>query len=70
MASITWCEKFRPSKFEDIVLDPLNKQILKNVIDTSHFPNLLFFGPPGTGKTTTIINLVNAYQEKIGLKNK
>ena len=70
MASIPWCEKFRPSKFEDIVLDPLNKQILKNVIDTSHFPNLLFFGPPGTGKTTTIINLVNAYQEKIGLKNK
>jgi replication factor C subunit 3/5 len=52
------------------VLDPLNKQILKNIIETSYFPNLLFYGPPGTGKTTTIINLINAYQTKIGIKNK
>jgi replication factor C subunit 3/5 len=51
-------------------LDPLNKQILKNIINTSYFPNLLFYGPPGTGKTTTIINLVNAYQEKLNQKHK
>ena len=62
-------ERWRPTKFEDIVLDPLNKQILGNIIETSYFPNLLFYGPPGTGKTTTIINLINAYQEKIGIKN-
>jgi len=63
-------EKYRPTQFDDIVLDPLNKKILKNIIETSYFPNLLFYGPPGTGKTTTIINLVNAYQEKINGKNK
>lgn len=63
-------EKYRPKIIEDIVLDPLNKQILKNIIDTCYFPNLLFYGPPGTGKTTTIINLINAYQEKMGIKNK
>lgn len=63
-------EKYRPKFFEDIVLDPLNKQILKNIIETSYFPNLLFYGPPGTGKTTTIINLINAYQEKLDKKNK
>jgi len=63
-------ESHRPKKFEDIVLDPLNKQILKNIIDNSYFPNLLFYGPPGTGKTTTIINLINAYQEKLHIKNK
>ena len=68
--STPWVEKYRPSKFEDIVLDPLNKILLKNVIDDNYFPNLLFYGPPGTGKTTTIINLVNAYQEKMNLKNK
>ena len=65
-----WVEKYRPKIIEDIVLDPLNKLILKNIIDTSYFPNLLFYGPPGTGKTTTIINLINAYQEKINIKNK
>ena len=70
MSKIPWIESFRPKNFEHIILDPLNKQILKNVIETSYFPNLLFFGPPGTGKTTTIINLINAYQEKIGIKNK
>lgn len=36
----------------------------------SYFPNLLFFGPPGTGKTTTIINLVSAYQEVSNQKHK
>jgi replication factor C subunit 3/5 len=63
-------EFYRPKSFDDIVLDPLNKQILKNIIETSYFPNLLFYGPPGTGKTTSIINLINAYQEKVGIKNK
>jgi len=64
-----WMEKYRPSHFEDIVLDPLNKKILKNIIDKSYFPNLLLYGPPGTGKTTTIINLIKAYQEKLNIKN-
>jgi replication factor C subunit 3/5 len=65
-----WVEKYRPTIFDDIVLDPLNKKILKNIIETSYFPNLLFYGPPGTGKTTTIINLITAYQEKLHNKNK
>ena len=70
MTSNVLVEKYRPNKFEEIVLDPLNKKILKNIIETGYFPNLLFYGPPGTGKTTTIINLVNSYQEKLNQKNK
>ena len=65
-----WVEKYRPKIFQDIVLDPLNRQILNNIIETSYFPNLLFYGPPGTGKTTSIINLINSYQEKLNTKNK
>jgi replication factor C subunit 3/5 len=67
---IPFVEKYRPTQFENIVLDPLNKQILKNIIETSYFPNLLFYGPPGTGKTTTIINLIDSYQIKLNEKNK
>ena len=67
---VPWVEFFRPKNIEDIVLDPLNKQILKNIVETSYFPNLLFYGPPGTGKTTTIVNLINAYQNNFGIKNK
>ena len=70
MSSNVWVEKYRPTDFDNIVLDPINKKILKNIIETGYFPNLLFFGPPGTGKTTTIINLVNSYQERLNQKNK
>ena len=70
MSRFPLTEVWRPTKFDDIVLDPLNKVILKNIIETSYFPNLLLYGPPGTGKTTTIINLVNAYQAKLGNMNK
>ena len=59
-----WVEKYRPTSFEDIVLEPINRTLLKNIIKTNNFPNLLFYGPPGTGKTTTVINLINKFQEK------
>jgi replication factor C subunit 3/5 len=69
-SGVPFVETYRPKNFDDIVLDPLNKQILHNIIESSYFPNLLFYGPPGTGKTTTIINLINAYQTKLNMKNK
>lgn len=62
-------EKHRPKRFDDIVLEPYNRQILTNIIASSHFPNMLFYGPPGTGKTTTIINVINAYQDRIGKRD-
>ena len=62
---IPWIEKYRPNNFSNIVLDPLNRQLMYNIIDKEYFPNLLFYGPPGTGKTTVIINLISKYQEKM-----
>ena len=67
--TIPWVEKYRPSKLNDIVLDPLNKAIIDNMVEKNHFPNILLYGPPGTGKTTTIINLVNKFQEKHNQQN-
>jgi len=68
--AMPWVEKYRPSCFDEIVLDPMNRTILSNILKTNYFPNLLFYGPPGTGKTTTIINLVNAYQMKLNMQNR
>uniref|UniRef100_A0A6C0BWA1 AAA+ ATPase domain-containing protein n=1 Tax=viral metagenome TaxID=1070528 RepID=A0A6C0BWA1_9ZZZZ len=59
-----WVEKYRPDQFEKIVLDDINHDILTNIITQNDFPNLLFYGQPGTGKTTTIINLIKEYQKK------
>ena len=68
--SIPWVEKYRPTNFDDIVLDPVNRKIFKNILEKNYFPNLLFYGPPGTGKTTTIINIINEYQVLYNQKNK
>lgn len=70
MSTIPWIEAYRPNNFDDVVLDPNNKQLLENIISEEHFPNLLFYGPPGTGKTTTIMNLIDRYQETYQVKNK
>ena len=63
-STIPWVEKYRPSQFDTIVLDPINRKLFENIIAKKYFPNLLFYGPPGTGKTTTIINLINEFQSK------
>jgi len=68
--SIPWVEKYRPTQFDNIVLDPLNRHIFQQILDKNYFPNLLFYGPPGTGKTTTIINLIQEYQIRYSRPNK
>jgi len=68
--AIPWTEKYRPTTFDNIVLDPSNKQIFKTMLDNKYFPNLLLYGPPGTGKTTTVINIINEYQKSVNRINK
>ena len=50
--NLPWVEKFRPRhledlKFQDDILNTINKSI-----NNRNFPHLLFYGPPGSGKTT------------------
>jgi replication factor C subunit 3/5 len=59
-AIVPWIEKYRPTKFTDIVFDRANRAFFDNVRSQSRFPNMLFYGPPGTGKTTTVLNLIAA----------
>jgi len=68
--SIPWTELWRPTKIMNIILDPINKEIMNNIIETGYFPNLLIYGPPGVGKTSSVVSLVNEYQEKHNYKTK
>ena len=36
-----WVEKYRPKNFENIVLDPINRQIFTNILEKNYFP--IFF---------------------------
>jgi len=69
-SSTPWVEKYRPSRFHDIVLDPLNRDIFQQMLTKDYFPHLLFYGPPGTGKTTSIINLINEYQTRHSVRSR
>ena len=55
-----WVEKYRPVSMEDVVLSASNRTILERIIASGRSPHLLFHGPPGTGKTTSAMNLVDA----------
>jgi DNA polymerase III delta prime subunit len=66
---IPWMEKYRPTDINNIIMDRNNSSFFKNMIQKNIFPNLLFHGPPGTGKTTTIINLVKLYQNNNNQNN-
>jgi replication factor C small subunit len=57
MIDAIWVEKYRPDKVEDIVGQNAIVERLKGYIKTKNMPNMLFAGPPGTGKTTGALAL-------------
>ena len=52
IANSLWVERHRPVKLDDYVASPDFKAKVKKWIDTNDVPHLLFYGGPGTGKTT------------------
>ena len=57
--NIPWIEKYRPKKLSEIVSQEESISILTNTLRTGELPHLLFYGSPGTGKTSSILALCN-----------
>ncbi len=55
--SDAWVDKYRPAILEDTLLPQALKTKLVKYRDTETAPHLLFYGHPGTGKTTTALTL-------------
>jgi len=53
--NIPWIEKYRPTNFDEIISHDEIINTLQKLISCKKFPHTIFFGPPGTGKTSTII---------------
>ena len=47
-----WCEKYRPSTLEEIVLNPNTRNYFNKVREDKNIPNVMFVGRPGIGKTS------------------
>jgi DNA polymerase III delta prime subunit len=54
-----WCEKYRPSTLNEIVLDKSTKTYFNKVQVEQNIPNVLFVGKPGIGKTSLAKIIVN-----------
>ncbi|KAL6578931.1 Subunit of heteropentameric Replication factor C (RF-C) [Orobanche minor] len=52
---IPWVEKYRPTKVADIVGNEDAVARLQVIARDGNMPNLILAGPPGTGKTTSIL---------------
>lgn len=47
-----WVEAYRPTKVQDCILQDRTKDEVSQIVSDGKIPNLLFYGPPGCGKTT------------------
>lgn len=50
--NLPWIEKYRPQQLNEIIDHDTKKNTLKKMIELGEMPHLLFYGPPGCGKTT------------------
>lgn len=55
IANLPWVEKYRPATLNDLISHEDIITTIKKFIDQNQLPHLLFYGPAGTGKTSTIL---------------
>ena len=67
--TLPWIEKYRPRKLKDLLLDDIIYTKINKIIKDKFIPNLLLVGPPGTGKTSTILCVTNTIFDEIEKNN-
>ena len=55
LQNLPWIEKYRPESLDDVVSQNNIIETLEKFIESGELPHLLFYGPPGSGKTSAIL---------------
>lgn len=67
IADLSWTEKYRPSKLDDVIGQKAIVDRLKAFVKAKSFPSMIFAGPAGVGKTTSAIAMARElYADRIG----
>lgn len=59
--NLPWVEKYRPTNLSNIVGQDKIINSLRKIFEGGSFPHLLFYGGSGSGKTSTILAILNDY---------
>lgn len=54
-----WTERFRPRKIEEVILPERLKREFRSFVERGSVPNLILSGPPGVGKTTVALAMLD-----------
>ncbi len=59
MIDLPWTEKYRPKSLGDVIGQKLIVDRLKSFVERGNFPNMIFAGSPGVGKTACAVALAH-----------
>ena len=57
MSNLPWIEKYRQNNLNDVIGNNNIIEQFRSIKKNGNMPHMLLVGPPGTGKTTSIICL-------------
>ncbi len=67
LIDLPWTEKYRPKTLDDVIGQKLIVERLKSFVSKGNFPNMIFAGSPGVGKTACAIAMArDLYGENMG----
>ena len=63
--SLPWIEKYRPKNTKEILLNKNLRSKIDTILASRNVGNMIITGEPGTGKTSTVLCIINKLYDEI-----